>query len=58
MAHCVKGLKYCAYSCVVSIVAPIDGCINCLLYNKKNFVAGVSGIEDLTENTKFIAKKV
>ncbi len=58
MVFCVKGLKYCAYSCVLSVVAPIDGCINCLLYNKKNFLDGVKGIADITENTKFIANKV
>lgn len=58
MEFCVKGLKYCLYSCVVGMIAPIDGCINCIFYNKKNFESGVSSMKDMTENCKFIAKKV
>jgi len=58
MEHCVKGLKLCAYGCVVSLVSPIDGCINCIFYTKKNFESGVSGISDMTENCKFIAQKL
>lgn len=46
--YCMKGLKYCAYSCIVGIVAPIDGCINCIFYTKKNFESGVSGMKDMT----------
>lgn len=58
MSMCVKGIKYCLYGCVVGIVAPIDGCINCVLYNKKNFESGVSGVSDITQNCKFIAKMI
>lgn len=44
----VKGAKFCLYGCVAGIVSPVDGCINCVLYNKKNFTSGVSGINDIT----------
>ena len=58
MEHLKKAVKYGAYGCLVQCVAPIDGCINCVLYNKKNFQSGVSGVGDITENCKFIAKKI
>lgn len=58
VSQLVKGAKFCLYGCAVSIIAPIDGCINCILYNKKNFESGVSGVNDIVENSKFIAKKI
>lgn len=54
----IKGAKYCAYGCIVGAIAPIDGLINCIFYTKKNFESGVSGAKDITENCKFIAKKI
>lgn len=58
MEMCVKGLKYCVYSCLTQCIAPVDGCINCVLYQKKNFQSGVSGVSDITENCKFISNKI
>lgn len=58
MEFLVKGAKYCLYGCLVGIIAPVDGCINCIFYTKKNFESGVSGVSDITENCKFIAKKI
>lgn len=54
----MKGAKYCAYGCIVGIIAPVDGIINCVFYIKKNFESGVSGVSDITENCKFVAKKI
>lgn len=54
----VKGAKFCLYGWIVSIIGPVDGCINCIFYTKKNFESGVSGVGDITENCKFIAKKL
>ena len=56
--HLKKAVFYGLYGCLVSCCAPVDGCINCVLYNKKNCESGVSGIGDITENVKFIAKKI
>lgn len=39
-------------------MSPIDGCINCVLYEKKNFQSGVSGASDMLENCKFLGKKI
>lgn len=47
MDYFKKGAKYCIYGCLVGCVAPIDGCINCVLYNVKNFKSGVSGVGDI-----------
>lgn len=58
MEQFVKGAKLCVYGCVISMIAPVDGCINCLFYQKKNFESGVSGFSDVLENCKFIAKKL
>jgi len=44
----VKGGKFCAYGFLAGIVGPIDGIINCIFYNKKNFQSGVSGASDIT----------
>ena len=52
-----KGGLFCVYSLILNFVAPIDGCINCVLYLKKNFQSGVSGSGDMLENCMFIGKK-
>jgi hypothetical protein len=54
----VKGGKYCLYGCLTSMVGPVDGCINCVLYNIKNCKSGVSGAKDITENCKFISREI
>lgn len=56
--HLKKAVFYGVYGCLVSCIAPIDGIINCVLYNMKNCKSGVSGVGDITENCKFIAKKI
>lgn len=48
MEFLTKGLKFCLYGWVVGIIAPVDGCINCIFYTKKNFESGVSGMSDMT----------
>lgn len=59
MTHCVAGLKYCLYSCVLNFCAPIDG-----LYNCGNYIAavcggnGVTGCGDILKHTDFIGKKI
>lgn len=58
MNHCVQCLKFCAFSCLLSIVAPCDGCINCLLYIKDICTDGVTGFKDVMKNTMFIGSKV
>ena len=42
-----KGAKFCLYGFLLSIISPIDGFINCILYQKKNFQSGVSGSSDM-----------
>ena len=58
MELCVKGIKLCLYGCAVQCVSPIDGCINCILYQKDNFQNGVKGVSDITKNCKFISDKI
>jgi hypothetical protein len=40
------------------MVSPIDGCINCVLYQKKNFQSGVASSSDMQENVMFLGKKL
>jgi hypothetical protein len=56
--HCVTGLKYCVFSCLLQCVSPFDGCINCILYQKENCTNGVSGFADVTKNTMFIGGRI
>lgn len=58
MDYFKRGLKFCLYSCLVGCVAPVDGIINCVLYNIKNCKEGVTGSGDIIANCKFIAKKI
>lgn len=58
MTHCLTGLKYCAFACLLNIVAPCDGCINCVLYSKDVCTTGVTGFADVMKNTMFLGGKV
>lgn len=58
MTHCVSCLKYCAFSCLLQIVAPCDGCINCVLYIKDIFTTEVTGFKDVMTNTMVLGGKV
>lgn len=58
MKRCTTALKYCAFCCILNVVAPCDGCINCVLYAKDNCSDGVSSFKDVTKNTMFIGNKV
>lgn len=58
MGHCVKGLKYCLYSCILECIAPIDGCYNCVMYTCDIFGSGVSGFKDITKHSKWLNEKV
>ena len=58
MSKCMTGLRYCAFCCLLDIVAPFDGCINCVLYARDNCTDGVSGFKDVMKNTKFLGDKV
>jgi hypothetical protein len=58
MDNCVKGLKYCIFSCALSFVGCIDGCYNCFQIIKLSCGEGVKGFADLTKNTEFVANKV
>ena len=53
-----EGAKFCVYGFLLSLIAPIDGIINCVLYQKKNFQSGVSGASDMLENCQFLGKKI
>ena len=58
MNHCVSCLKYCVFSCLLGIVAPCDGCINCVLYSRDVCTDGVTGFKDVMKNTMVIGSKI
>ena len=43
----IKGAKFFIYSLALNFVSWIDGIINCVLYQLKNFKRGVSGSSDM-----------
>ena len=58
LGHCVNCLKYCIYGCALSCCAPIDGCINCVLYIKDICTEGVTGYGNVLKNTRFVSSKL
>lgn len=58
LGHCVNCLKYCCYGCALYWCAPIDGCINCLLYVKDIFTEGVRGHANVVKNTEFVGARI
>ncbi len=58
MTHCSSGLKYCAFGCLLDIVALCDGCINVGLYSKDVCTNGATGFVDVMKNTMFLGLKV
>jgi hypothetical protein len=58
MTHCITGLKYCAFSCLLNIVGPCDGCVTCVLYSKDVCTTGVTGFGDILKHTMLLGNKV
>lgn len=58
MENCLKGIKYCVFSCLLSCVGCVDGCYNCFQVIKQACGEGINGYADLTKNTQFVANKV
>ena len=53
-----RAVKFGIYGCLVGMCAPCDGCYNCIKYNIKNCKEGVTGVNDILLNCKFIARKI
>ena len=58
MDNCVKGLKYCLFSCALCIAACVDGCYNCIKVIQIACGDGVKSYADLLKNVEFMEQKV
>ena len=56
--ECVTALKYCVNSLALDFIGPVDGVINCALYNNDNCSSGVSGMKDMQKHGMYIGKRV
>lgn len=58
MENCMKGLKYCIFSCVLECAGCCDGCYNCVKVIQLACGEGIKCYADITKNTEFVANKV
>ena len=58
MDNCVKGIKYCLFSCALCIAACVDGCYNCIKVIQMACGDGIKSHNDLLKNVEFMEKKV
>ena len=59
MDNCVKGIKYCLFSCALCVAACVDGVYNCVKVIQ--MACGDEGIKshnDLLKNVEMMEKKV
>ena len=52
MDNCVKGIKYCLFSCALCIAACVDGCYNCIKVIQMACGEGIKSHNDLFKIVK------
>ena len=56
--NCVKGLKYCLFSCALDVVGCCDGIYNCIKVCGIICDSGIKGHKDMMQNTQLLHDKV
>lgn len=58
MKECVTGIKYCLFSCVACLVAPIDGCYSCVMAIMSSCKGQLKSFNVMQTTFGFLSNKV